>query len=129
MTLIGRYRHARRSLSRPGRCDTGGPRCFPDHEPAPVEAAAPGSVLKVSKLDPAPVATLGWPFRDRDAARRRTRAAADIRTRNRPGAHPHRLHLLSTILGWGDLHDDAAVRAFVQTHPFIAFRPAATSPT
>jgi hypothetical protein len=42
--------------------------------------------------------------------------------------HPQRLRLLSTILGWGDLRDDAAVRGFLQTHPFVAFRPAATSP-
>ncbi len=41
--------------------------------------------------------------------------------------HPHRLDLLSTILGWGNLRDDAAVRAFIQTHPSITFRPA-TSP-
>jgi deazaflavin-dependent oxidoreductase (nitroreductase family) len=39
-------------------------------------------------------------------------------------AHPHRLRLLSRVLGWGDLRDDAAVREFVHTHPFVAFRPA-----
>ena len=44
-------------------------------------------------------------------------------------AHPRRLRLLSTILGWGDLRDDAAVRGFIHTHPFVAFRPAITSPT
>ena len=38
-------------------------------------------------------------------------------------AHPHRLRLLSRVLGWGDLRDDAAVREFVRTHPFVAFRP------
>lgn len=37
--------------------------------------------------------------------------------------HPHRLRLLSIILGWGDLRDDARVRRFVHTHPFVAFRP------
>ena len=42
--------------------------------------------------------------------------------------HPRRLQLLSMILGWGDLRDDAAVRGFVRTHPFVAFRPATTSP-
>ena len=42
--------------------------------------------------------------------------------------HPRRLRLLSTILGWGDLRDDAAVRDFIHTHPFVAFRPATTSP-
>ena len=40
--------------------------------------------------------------------------------------HPHRLWLISRILGWGDLRDDARVRRFVQTHPFVAFRPAAS---
>jgi len=40
--------------------------------------------------------------------------------------HPHRLRLISGILGWGDLRDDARVRRFVQTHPFVAFRPAAS---
>jgi hypothetical protein len=43
--------------------------------------------------------------------------------------HPRRLRLISTILGWGDLRGDAAVRGFVRTHPFVAFRPATTSPT
>lgn len=43
--------------------------------------------------------------------------------------HPRRLRLISTILGWGDLRDDAAVRDFIYTHPFVAFRPATTSPT
>jgi len=42
--------------------------------------------------------------------------------------HPQRLRLLSTILGWGDLRDDAAVRGIIPTHPFVAFRPATTSP-
>ncbi len=42
--------------------------------------------------------------------------------------HPWRLRLLSTILGWGDLGDDAAVRDFVRTHPFVAFRPAPANP-
>jgi deazaflavin-dependent oxidoreductase (nitroreductase family) len=37
--------------------------------------------------------------------------------------HPHRLRLLSAILGWGDLRDDASARQFVRTHPFVAFRP------
>jgi deazaflavin-dependent oxidoreductase (nitroreductase family) len=42
--------------------------------------------------------------------------------------HPHRVRLISTILGWGDLKDDQAVRDFIRTHPFVAFRPATTSP-
>ena len=42
--------------------------------------------------------------------------------------HPRRMRLISTILGWGDLRDDAAVRDFIHTHPFVAFRPATTSP-
>ena len=40
--------------------------------------------------------------------------------------HPRRLRLITTILGWGDLRDDAAVRGFIGTHPFVAFRPAAS---
>jgi deazaflavin-dependent oxidoreductase (nitroreductase family) len=43
--------------------------------------------------------------------------------------HPRRLRLLSTILGWGDLRDDAALRGFIKTHPFVVFGPATTSPT
>jgi deazaflavin-dependent oxidoreductase (nitroreductase family) len=42
--------------------------------------------------------------------------------------HPRRMRLISTILGWGDLRDDAAVRGFIPSHPFVAFRPATTSP-
>ena len=38
--------------------------------------------------------------------------------------HPHRLRLLSAVLGWGDLHGDAAIRKFVRGHPFVALRPA-----
>mgnify|MGYP003502597711 CR=1 FL=1 len=41
--------------------------------------------------------------------------------------HPHRLRLLSTVLGWGDLDDDEPVRQFVRNHPFVAVRPKATS--
>ncbi|HEX4981030.1 MAG TPA: nitroreductase family deazaflavin-dependent oxidoreductase [Ilumatobacteraceae bacterium] len=37
--------------------------------------------------------------------------------------HPHRLRLPTTVLGWGDLDDDEAVRQFVRNHPFVAFRP------
>ena len=38
-------------------------------------------------------------------------------------AHPHRLRLMSAILGWGDLRDDAVLREFVRARPFVAFRP------
>ncbi|MGY1703300.1 nitroreductase family deazaflavin-dependent oxidoreductase [Geodermatophilus sp. SYSU D00697] len=38
--------------------------------------------------------------------------------------HPHRLWFFSRVLGWGHLREDAAVRAFVRSHPFVAFRPA-----
>jgi deazaflavin-dependent oxidoreductase (nitroreductase family) len=38
--------------------------------------------------------------------------------------HPHRLRFFSRVLGWGDLRDDVRVRSFVDTHPFVAFRPA-----
>jgi deazaflavin-dependent oxidoreductase (nitroreductase family) len=51
--------------------------------------------------------------------------AFDVATRFRR-QHPHRLRLISSMLGWGDLRDDARVRWFVQTHPFVAFRPAAS---
>jgi deazaflavin-dependent oxidoreductase (nitroreductase family) len=51
--------------------------------------------------------------------------ACDVAARFRR-QHPHRLRLISSILGWGDLRDDARVRRFVQTHPFVAFRPAAS---
>jgi deazaflavin-dependent oxidoreductase (nitroreductase family) len=37
--------------------------------------------------------------------------------------HPHRLHLLQSVLGWGDLDDDTALRQFVVARPMIAFRP------
>jgi deazaflavin-dependent oxidoreductase (nitroreductase family) len=38
-------------------------------------------------------------------------------------AHPHRLRLISRILGWGDLRNDNKLREFVGDRPFIAFRP------
>lgn len=38
--------------------------------------------------------------------------------------HPRRLRLFSTILGWGDLGSEAAVRDFVRSRPFVVFRPA-----
>jgi deazaflavin-dependent oxidoreductase (nitroreductase family) len=38
--------------------------------------------------------------------------------------HPLRLRLFATILGWGDLSSDEAVREFVWTRPFVSFRPA-----
>jgi hypothetical protein len=38
--------------------------------------------------------------------------------------HPHRLSLFATILGWGDLASDEAVREFVRSRPFVSFRPA-----
>jgi deazaflavin-dependent oxidoreductase (nitroreductase family) len=41
--------------------------------------------------------------------------------------HPRRVRLICTILGWGNLRDDAAVRDFIHTRPFVAFRPATTS--
>ena len=43
-------------------------------------------------------------------------------------AHPQRLRLLESILGWGDLRPDTAVRDFVSTRPFVSFRPADPSP-
>jgi deazaflavin-dependent oxidoreductase (nitroreductase family) len=38
--------------------------------------------------------------------------------------HPRRLRLLTQVLGWDDLRSDTAVREFVRTRPFVAFRPA-----
>ena len=38
--------------------------------------------------------------------------------------HPHRLRLLASVLGWGDLRSDTAARDFVSTRPFVSFRPA-----
>ena len=40
--------------------------------------------------------------------------------------HPRRLRLLATILGWGDLGAEAAIREFVSGRPFVAFRPVAS---
>jgi hypothetical protein len=45
--------------------------------------------------------------------------AKDFRRR-----HPWRLRLISRVLGLADLGSDAAVREFVSTRPFVAFRPA-----
>ena len=42
--------------------------------------------------------------------------------------HPSRLHLISAILGWGDLDADTAVREFVRSRPFVSFRPAPPGP-
>jgi deazaflavin-dependent oxidoreductase (nitroreductase family) len=38
--------------------------------------------------------------------------------------HRGRVQLVSTILGWGDLSTEEAIRDFVQGHPFVAFRTA-----
>lgn len=37
--------------------------------------------------------------------------------------HPRRLRLFATILGWGDLSTESAVRELVRDRPFVAFRP------
>lgn len=37
--------------------------------------------------------------------------------------HPYRVRLASRILDWPDLRSEAALRAFVRTHPFVALRP------
>jgi deazaflavin-dependent oxidoreductase (nitroreductase family) len=47
--------------------------------------------------------------------------AAAIAFRDR---HPWRLRLFATILDWGDLGSEAAVRELVRSRPFIAFAPA-----
>jgi deazaflavin-dependent oxidoreductase (nitroreductase family) len=41
--------------------------------------------------------------------------------------HPGRSRLLASVLGWGDLRSDAAVRDFVSTRPFVCLRPADTA--
>ena len=46
------------------------------------------------------------------------RVALDFRRR-----HPWTVRLLGSILGWGGLQSEAAVRDFVRTRPFVAFRP------
>jgi deazaflavin-dependent oxidoreductase (nitroreductase family) len=48
--------------------------------------------------------------------------AIDFRKR-----HPWRLRLFSTILGWGDLGSEDAVREFVRGRPLVSFRPAPSS--
>jgi deazaflavin-dependent oxidoreductase (nitroreductase family) len=37
--------------------------------------------------------------------------------------HPWRVRLASTLLGWGDLRADSALREFVRVRPFVAFWP------
>jgi deazaflavin-dependent oxidoreductase (nitroreductase family) len=39
--------------------------------------------------------------------------------------HPGRLRVMRRVLGW-DLRTEAAIREFVRTHPFVAFRPDTT---
>jgi deazaflavin-dependent oxidoreductase (nitroreductase family) len=39
--------------------------------------------------------------------------------------HPGRLGVMRRVLGW-DLRTEAAIREFVRTHPFVAFRPDST---
>jgi hypothetical protein len=38
--------------------------------------------------------------------------------------HPGRLRVFRRILAWPDLTDDATMREFISTRPFVAFRPA-----
>jgi hypothetical protein len=40
--------------------------------------------------------------------------------------HPWRLRFIATMLGWGDMRSDAALREFVHARPFVAFRPTST---
>lgn len=42
------------------------------------------------------------------------------------GRHPHRVRLATRVLGWPDLRSGPVLRDFVQTHPFVALRPART---
>jgi deazaflavin-dependent oxidoreductase (nitroreductase family) len=41
--------------------------------------------------------------------------------------HPWRARLATTILGWGDLRSEQAIRDFVRIRPFVAFRPASAT--
>ena len=43
--------------------------------------------------------------------------------------HPWRVRLFAAILGWGDLSSETAVREFVRTRPFVAFRPTRAAAT
>jgi hypothetical protein len=49
--------------------------------------------------------------------------ALDVAVAFRRRQHPHRLHVLQSVLGWGDLDNVAALREFVTGHPMVAFRP------
>ncbi len=40
--------------------------------------------------------------------------------------HPYRSRLISSVLGWGNLHSDAAARDFVAARPFVSLRPLAS---
>jgi deazaflavin-dependent oxidoreductase (nitroreductase family) len=42
--------------------------------------------------------------------------------------HPWRTRVLATVLGWGDLGSEAALHEFVSARPFVAFRPARSTP-
>jgi deazaflavin-dependent oxidoreductase (nitroreductase family) len=42
--------------------------------------------------------------------------------------HPWRMRLFATILGWGDLSSEPAMRDFVRRRPFVSFRPAQPTP-
>jgi deazaflavin-dependent oxidoreductase (nitroreductase family) len=37
--------------------------------------------------------------------------------------HPRRFRVLATILGWGDLGSERAIRDLVRSRPFVSFRP------
>lgn len=37
--------------------------------------------------------------------------------------HPHRMHLIASVLGWGDLRSEATARDFVRTRPFVSLWP------
>jgi len=42
-------------------------------------------------------------------------------------AHPWRVRLATRILGWGNLQNEAELRQFVKSKPFVGFRPAPTA--
>jgi hypothetical protein len=75
------------------------------------------------RAGPCPRAWLGSDTFEPEVRFLTDREAIDIATRFRR-QHPHRLRLMSRIMGWGDLRDDAKLREFVQGRPLLGFRPA-----
>lgn len=73
--------------------------------------ARPATNVKIDRLSFTPV------------QRRLTDQEAFEVVREFLAVHPHRGRVVSRVLGWSDLRDDAKAREFSRTHPFFAFRP------